>query len=142
MKKILVDSNIILDIFTEDPIWFEWSSHQLAHYVEQTTLFINPIIYAEISMRFSHIEALEQALPHEYVARAPLPLEAAFLAGKVFMSYKKNGGNKQSTLPDFFIGAHALVDDMRLLTRDVARYQTYFPKLSLITPSTRALSQS
>lgn len=134
MNKILVDSNIILDIFTEDPFWYAWSSEQLAYYVEQTTLVINPIIYAEISLRFSKIEDLEDALPQQYFARHPLPLEAAFLAGKVFLNYKKNGGQKKSTLPDFFIGAHASVAQMSLLTRDPSHYRTYFPKLTLITP--------
>ena len=136
MQKVLVDSNIILDIFTEDPVWFDWSSQQLAYYIEHTTLVINPIIYAEISMRFSKIEDLEESLPDNYIARAHLPVEAAFLAGKIFLQYKKNSGNKQSTLPDFFIGAHASVKNMLLLTRDAGHYRTYFPKLSLITPET------
>src|SRR3990167_324922 len=132
MKRILVDSNIILDVFTEDKRWFAWSSQQLENYAEKAVLVINPIIYAEVSIRFSEIEALEEALPHDYFTRSALPWEAAFLAGKIFHQYKKNCGNKKLPLPDFFIGAHALIEDMPLLTRDKSRYRTYFPKLMLI----------
>ena len=131
---MLVDSNIILDIFTEDPQWYSWSSQKLAYYVEHTSLIINPIIYAEISMRFTHIEALEKSLPSDYFVYQPLPREAVFLAAKVFLEYKKKGGHKHFILPDFFIGAHALVGNMALLTRNMSRYRTYFPALPLISP--------
>jgi len=134
VKKILVDSNIILDIFTEDPVWFEWSAAQLESLAEHHVLAINPIIYAEISIGFKRIEDLEEALPSSKFHRTPLPWESAFLAGKVFMQYKKNSGKKFSTMPDFFIGAHAAVDNMILLTRDVSRYRTYFPTLEVIFP--------
>ena len=134
MSTILVDSNVLLDVFTEDPQWYEWSSEQLEALAERHTLAINPIIYAEISIGFHKVETLESALPQGYFARLPLPWEAAFLAGKAFMYYKKRGGHKQSTLPDFFIGAHAAVERLTLLTRDLHRYKTYFPSVKLIVP--------
>ncbi|MFM6157325.1 MAG: type II toxin-antitoxin system VapC family toxin [Cuspidothrix sp.] len=134
MKEILVDSNIILDIVTEDPNWFEWSSDQLTEYAERTKLNINPIIYAEISIGFQKIEELEAILPINFFHRLELPWEAAFLAGKCFAKYRKQGGTKRSPLPDFYIGAHAAIANMILLTRDVNRYRTYFPTLEIIAP--------
>jgi predicted nucleic acid-binding protein len=131
---ILVDSNVILDIVTEDEEWFEWSSQTLATYAETHTLVINPIVYAEVSMGFDRIEDIEMVLDSRFFRRDPLPWEAAFLAGKCFLAYRKKGGRKRSTLPDFFIGAHAAVAQIPLLTRDVSRYRTYFPKLKLIVP--------
>ncbi|MFV9644305.1 MAG: type II toxin-antitoxin system VapC family toxin, partial [Desulfobacterales bacterium] len=97
-------------------------------------LVINPVIYAEISVRFDNIEDLEDALPHKFFSRCQIPWEAAFLAGKCFLRYRKMGGRKRSPLPDFFIGAHAAIAGMALLTRDVSRYRTYFQKLKLISP--------
>jgi predicted nucleic acid-binding protein len=134
MKNVLVDSNVILDIVTEDTNWFEWSASKLSESAEQTTLSINSIIYAEVSIGFERIEELEAALPISFFRRLDLPWEAAFLAGKCFWQYRQRGGNKRSPLPDFYIGAHAVIADMILLTRDVNRYQTYFPTLELITP--------
>lgn len=134
MKEILVDSNIILDIVTEDTNWFDWSSKKLAEYVEQTKLNINPIIYAEVSIGFQKIEELEIALPTSFFHRLDLPWEAAFLAGKCFLQYRQQGGTRHAPLPDFYIGAHAAIMDMMLLTRDVNRYHTYFPTLELIAP--------
>jgi predicted nucleic acid-binding protein len=131
---ILVDSNVILDILTEDKKWFPWSSKTLARYAEQNILVINPIIYAEISISFDRIEDLEDLLSPSYFRRDPLPWEAAFLAGKCFLAYRRKGGGKRSPLPDFFIGAHATIAGMPLLTRDVSRYHTYFPNLNLIAP--------
>ena len=133
MSLVLVDSNILLDLFTEDPAWFPWSSEQVAKVAEQGTLGINAVIYAEISLRFERIEDLEDALPRE-ILRLSLPWEAAFLAGKVFMDYRRAGGRKTSPLPDFFIGAHALVEGMTLLTRDPSPYRTYYPTLPLLCP--------
>jgi hypothetical protein len=101
---------------------------------EQNVLVINPIIYAEVSIRFDRIEDLEDVLSPSLFRRDPLPWEAAFLAGKCFLSYRRKGGRKRSPLPDFFIGAHALIAEMVLLTRDPTRYRTYFPKLRLIAP--------
>ena len=132
---ILVDSNIILDILTEDKEWFAWSSETLAFYAEQNELVINPIIYAEISIRFDRIEDLEDVLSPSYFRRDPIPWEAAFLAGKCFLAYRRRGGRKRSPLPDFFIGAHAAVAGIRLLTREMSRYRTYFPTLNLIVPA-------
>ena len=132
---ILVDSNVILDILTEDKKWFPWSSETLAYHAEQNTLVINPIIYAEVSIRFERIEDLENVLSPSYFRRDPIPWEAAFLAGKCFLNYRRKGGDKRSPLPDFFIGAHATVSRMPLLTRDISRYRAYFPKLKLIAPA-------
>ncbi|GCL40196.1 hypothetical protein SR1949_53300 [Sphaerospermopsis reniformis] len=134
MKEILVDSNIILDIVTEDPNCFEWSSNKLTEYAEQTQLNINPIIYAEISIGFQKIEELEAVLPLNVFHRLELPWEAAFLAGKCFAKYRQQGGTKRSPLPDFYIGDHAAIANMILLTRDVNRYRTYFPTLEIIAP--------
>jgi len=134
MAEMMVDSNVLLDVLTEDPAWFEWSSRSLQECAQDHILVINPIIYAEVSIGFDRIEDLDAALPERMVERRPIPLEAAFLAGKCFLKYRERGGEKQSTLPDFFIGAHASVEKMALLTRDASRYRTYFPKLRLIAP--------
>ena len=131
---ILVDSNVILDIATEDRHWFRWSSETLANYAETHTLVINPIIYAEVSIGFDRIEDVEMVLPTSHFRRDPIPWEAAFLAGKCFVAYRRSSGKKGSTLPDFFIGAHAAIAQIPLLTRDVSRYRTYFPKLKLVAP--------
>jgi len=131
---MMVDSNVLLDVLTEDPAWFEWSSRSLQECAQDHILVINPIIYAEVSIGFDRIEDLDAALPERTVERRPIPLEAAFLAGKCFLKYRERGGRRQSTLPDFFIGAHAAVEKMTLLTRDASRYRTYFPKLRLISP--------
>ena len=134
MSDVLVDSNVLLDVLEEDTHWYEWSSKQLQKAADSCSLIINPIIYAEVSIGFQRIEELEEALPSNLLQRMPLPWEAAFLAGKCFMRYRKLGGTKSSPLPDFFIGAHAAVSGLTLLTRDAARYRTYFPSLKLITP--------
>ena len=130
----LVDSNVILDIFTRDPEWFAWSASALASAASQSGLVINPIIYAEVSVRFSRIEDLDAALPLDRFAREPIPYPAAFLVGKAFVLYRRRGGARPSPLPDFFIGAHAAVAGHRLITRDPARFASYFPNLDLITP--------
>ena len=135
MSAVLVDSNVLLDIMTEDPQWFSWSAGALARAAETMRLVINPIIYAEVSIRYSRIEDLNQALPQTFVEREPLPYEAAFLAGKAFLIYRKHSGVRRSPLPDFFIGAHASIARYSLLTRDAGRYRSYFPKLPLIAPS-------
>ncbi len=134
MSAVLVDSNVLLDIFTEDPRWLEWSSKALARCAEEAVLTVNPIICAEVSIRFANIEELDDALPKESFHRLPLPWEAAFLAGKCFLAYRKRGGARRAPLPDFYIGAHAAVEGMTLLTRDARRYRTYFPKLRFIAP--------
>jgi hypothetical protein len=130
----LVDSNVLFDFLTEDEEWFDWSSAMLERAANVGVVALNPIIYAEISVRYEGIEELDDELPAEYFLRAPLPWEAAFLAGKAFAQYKKRTGTKRSPLPDFYIGAHAAVAGMTLLTRDPRRYRAYFPKLRLISP--------
>ncbi|MFZ2418567.1 MAG: type II toxin-antitoxin system VapC family toxin [Smithellaceae bacterium] len=130
-----MDSSVILDILTEDEIWFAWSAKTLADCASSNILAVNPIIYAEVSIRFEKVEELDAALPVTYFRRLPLPWEAAFLAGKCFLEYRRKGGQKRSPLPDFYIGAHAEVGGMTLLTRDAARYRTYFPALRIIAPS-------
>ena len=134
MSAVLVDSNVLLDILTEDPTWFEWSSAALAEAAETARLVINPIVYSEVSIRFLRIEDLDIALPRERFIREPIPFEAAFLAGKAFLQYRRRGGPRPSSLPDFFIGAHAAVAGYRLLTRDPDRFRRHFPRLDLITP--------
>ncbi len=134
MARVLVDANVLLDVFTEDPEWLDWSSDALAELAESSVLVVNPIIYAEVSTRFDRIEDLDQALPVDRFERESLPWEAAFLAGKSFLAYRRRGGERRSPLPDFYIGAHAAVKGMRLLTRDVARYRTYYPGVELVAP--------
>ena len=131
---VLVDSNVLLDLITEDSRWFSWSRRALEDAAERTRLVINPVIYGKVSVRYSRIEDLEAVLPRDLIARENLPYEAAFLAAKAFAKYRTRGGTRTSTLPDFFIGAHAAVAGYELLTRDGTRYRTYFPKLTLIAP--------
>jgi predicted nucleic acid-binding protein len=131
---ILVDSNVLLDVLTDDPRWCAWSAEALATQADRDLLAINPIIYAEVSIGFVRIEELDAALPAAIFHRLALPWEAAFLATKCFVAYRKRGGARSSPLPDFYIGAHASVSQMTLLTRDAARYRTYFPKLRLVAP--------
>jgi len=135
MGKVLVDSNVLLDVITADEKWSGWSSRMLARLAEDHALAVNPVIYAEVSVGFSRIEDLELALPPDLVLRLPLPWEAAFLAGKCFVRYRRRGGQRRSPLPDFFIGAHAAVENLPLLTRDPGRYRTYFPTVRLLSPS-------
>ena len=130
----LVDTNVILDVATEDAEWLDWSTSRLEHAAEHGPLVINQMIYAEVSARYPTVEELEAALPSTYYTRVSVPWEAAFLAGKAFEQYRRRGGLKRSPLADFFIGAHAAVAGMTLLTRDPRRYRTYFPKLRLIAP--------
>lgn len=133
--EILVDSNVLLDILTEDGRWFDWSAGKLEEYAEGHLLAINTVIYAEVSIGFDRIEDVEEALPPAVLHRRAIPWEAAFLAGKCFLQYRRRGGGKRSPLPDFFIGAHAVIGGMTLLTRDASRYRSYFPKLTIIAPS-------
>ena len=134
MTAVLVDANVLLDIMSEDAHWFSWSANALSRAADRYRLVINPIIYAEVSIRHSRIEDLELALPKARFDREAIPYEAAFLAGKSFLAYRQRGGTKRSPLPDFFIGAHAAVAGYSLMTRDAGRYRTYFPKLPLIAP--------
>lgn len=134
MTATLVDSNVLLDIMTEDPRWFEWSAQTVERIADQSRLVINPVVYAEVSVRYSNIEDLDEALPRRLFDREPIPFEAAFLAGKAFQAYRLRGGSKDAPLPDFFIGAHAAIAGYALLTRDAARFRTYFPKLIVVAP--------
>lgn len=134
MARFMVDSNVILDVLTEDTRWLEWSRRTIDQYTEDHVLVINPVIYAEVSGDFEHIEDLDRALPTGTFERRSIPWEAAFLAGKCFVQYRRRGGLRSAPLPDFFIGAHATVEGLGLITRDAARYRTYFPKLEIVAP--------
>ncbi len=131
---VLVDSNVILDVATDDPAWGAWSAEALARAADESVLVVNPIVFAEVSVGFERVEELEDALPPELFRRDPLPYEAAFLAGKAFLAYRRRGGRRPVPLPDFYVGAHAAVAGHVLLTRDARRYRTYFPRLALIAP--------
>ena len=134
MSEVLVDSNVILDVLTEDPVWFDWSASALEEHAESAVLLINPIIYSEVSVRFERIEELDEALPVDLFRREPLPWEAGFLAGKSYLRYRKDGGPRRSPLPDFYIGAHAAIRGASLLTRDASRYRALFPSVRLLSP--------
>jgi len=134
MKPVLVDSSVLLDVATQDKVWFSWSVAALERAAEEAPLMINPIIYAEVSIGFQRIEDLELAIPASLFRREQLPFEAAFLAGKAFLRYRRRGGTRTAPLPDFYIGAHAAVSTFRLLTRDARRYRTYFPSVELVAP--------
>lgn len=130
----LVDSSVILDVVTDDATWGAWSAGALARAADDGHLVVNPIVYAEVSVGFDRIEDLDDVVPADEFRREPLPYEAGFLAGKAFLIYRRRGGQRNSPLPDFYIGAHAAVLDYQLLTRDAARYRTYFPAVRLIAP--------
>jgi predicted nucleic acid-binding protein len=130
----LVDSNVLLDVATEDPKWSDWSETALAEAVRSGPVFINPLIYAEVSSYYDRIEELDAVLPEGLFRRVPLPYSAGFLAAKAFLSYRSRGGDRRSPLPDFYIGAHAAVARLTLVTRDARRYRTYFPTVRLVVP--------
>jgi predicted nucleic acid-binding protein len=131
----LVDSNVLLDLFTRDPQWCAWSRAQLAEALDRGPVLINQIVYGEVAYRFSLIEALDDALTADRFVRGNLPWAAAFLAATCYRGYRSRGGRRASILPDFFIGAHAAVLGLQLLTRDAARYRTYFPTVDVIAPA-------
>jgi predicted nucleic acid-binding protein len=131
---ILVDSNVILDILTIDPKWYQWSANKLSYLSESHNLIINDIIYTEISIGFDKIEDLDDVISESFFKILPIPKSALFLAGKAFLNYKRKNGSKNLVLPDFFIGAHAAILKIPLLTRDISRYKTYFPTIELISP--------
>ncbi len=134
MNGVLVDSCVLLDLFTNDPNWADWSEATLEQYSQTNTLYINSIVYAEISIGFNQIEEVENAINQLDIKVLEIPREALFLAGKVFLQYRKNKGTKRSPLPDFFIGAHVSVSKFSLITRDTKNYKTYFPQIKLIQP--------
>lgn len=131
---ILVDTNIFVDLWTADPKWGEWSSEAVARSVARDSLAINPVIYAELCLGFEEDRDLDRVLAAADVRRLPLPYTAAWPASKAFAAYRRRGGRRSAPLPDFFIGAHAQVEGLPLLTRDTARYKTYFPAVRLIAP--------
>lgn len=131
----LVDSNVLLDVLTADPVWAEWSGSALAEAFDAGRVVVDPIVYAEVSIGFDRIEDLDDALPPSQFEREPLPWAAGFLAGKAFLKYRRAGGSRSTPLPDFYIGAHAAVSGYHLLTRDRGRYGTYFPTVELIAPA-------
>ncbi len=131
---ILVDTNVLLDVFTDDPKWADWSQHQLEAASLSDRLAVNGVIYAELSTRYARIEDLDAALESAGVTLVEIPREGLFLADKAFLVYRKGGGTRTGVLPDFFIGAHAAAANVPLLTRDPRRYRTYFPTAELIAP--------
>jgi predicted nucleic acid-binding protein len=135
MSSVLIDANVLLDIMTENARWLQGSAEAIERAADRYRLVINPVIFAEVSIRFSRIEDLDAALPKTMFDREAIPYEAAFMAGKSYLAYRGRGGTRRSPLPDFFIGAHAAVAGYLLMTRDVTRYRTHFPKLPLIVPN-------
>jgi len=131
----LVDTNVLLDLATNDRVWADWSMEQLEVASLQGPLYINDVIYAELSVRYERIEELDEFIQSAGIAMVSIPRPALFLAAKAFTNYRRAGGSRTGVLPDFFIGAHAAVGQMPLLTRDVARYRTYFPTVELLAPS-------
>lgn len=134
MKGVFVDSNIALDVFLNDPKWADWSESILDRYDQLGPLYINAIVYSEISIGFKRIEDLESAIVKAGLQMLEIPKEALFLAGKAYLKYKKRKGMKRTPLPDFYIGAQAAVQDLVLITRDVSRYRSYFPTVKLVCP--------
>lgn len=131
---LLVDTNVLIDVLEDDPEWAEWSLTQLRHRAQLTQLAINSIIYAELSIAFSRMEELDASLATMRLRQLEIPRPALFLAGKAFVRYRQQGGTKSNVLADFFIGAHAAVNHLPLLTRDIRRYRSYFPTVELIAP--------
>lgn len=138
MHDAMVDTCVLLDVATDDPRWFDWSSRALAEAADRGTLVINAVIYAELAVGFDRIETLERLLDPRVFDYRQIPKEAAFLAAKAYAAYRKRGGHKTQPLPDFFIAAHASIASLPLITRDNRRFATYFPKLQLITPGTES----
>lgn len=139
LPVILVDSTVLLDVASEDPTGGGWSARTLAAWADRVPLLINPIVYAEDSVGYEYTAEVDAALPPELHRRDALPWEAAFLAGKAFLRYLRRGGDRRSPLPDFYIGAHAVVRGLARLTRDAGRYRTYFPDLRVIAPGSGEL---
>lgn len=131
---LLVDTNVIVDVLEDDPTWADWSIRQLRAQAQVHELLINPVIYAELSLTFNSVEALDDAIESMGFTMQELPRPALFLASKAFVKYRRAGGAKGNVLADFFIGAHAAVARCSLLTRDVRRYKNYFPTVPLIVP--------
>ncbi len=133
-RAFLVDSNVLLDVASRDRTWLAWSRSALTAALRSGPVLINPIVYAEVSTGYDRIEDLDAAVPESTFRRAALPYPAGFLAAHAFAAYRRGGGARRSPLPDFYIGAHAAVDGLTLITRDASRYRTYFPKVELVSP--------
>ena len=133
-SMILIDSNVLLDIASKDPVWFDWSVTSIAELASEHTLCINPIIYAEASVKFNSPADFDSAFLAQDFVREGLPYSAAFLAAKAQIAYRRRGGSRTATLPDFFIGAHASISNYKILTRDTRRFRRYFPSVDLIAP--------
>lgn len=131
---ILVDTNVLVDMLTDDARWAEWSTDAFCQCADYATLVIDTTVYSELAVRYDTVESLEQMIDAAGLMREHTPWPAAYLAGKAFIAYKRRGGTKRSPLPDFYIGAHAAVAGMSLLTRDPERYRAYFPTVELIAP--------
>ena len=131
---LLVDTNVLVDVLQDDPEWADWSIGQLRAQSKVHRLAINPIIYSELSLTFSTVEGLDKAIEDLGLALIEIPCPALFLAGKAFIRYRRQGGTKDNVLADFFIGAHAAVSRLPLLTRDTRRYASYFADVALIAP--------
>jgi len=131
---VLVDTNVLLDVLEDDPAWADWSLRQLRIQSQAHDLAINPVIYAELSLAFDSVQALDAAIEGMDLIVQELPRPALFLAGRAFLKYRREGGSKSNVLPDFFIGAHAAVHGWNILTRDARRYRGYFPTVALVTP--------
>ena len=132
----LVDTNVLVDVAVRDPLFLTWSRSALAKAEQTGPLVINPVIYAEFSVRYESLDEVETLLPHEHFIREALPWPAAFAAGAAFRKYRASGGGRDRVLPDFLIGAHAVIRDYQILTRDPKGYRSYFPSVPLITPET------
>ena len=130
----LVDTNVLLDLLADDPVWHQWSSMELDRAATRGRILINDMIYTELSIRSAAIDVLDAALDRMEIVRVAMPKSALFLAGKTYQRYRTIGGSRPNVLPDFFIGAHATVSGLPLLTRDIRRYRHYFPTIALITP--------
>lgn len=131
---LLVDTNVLVDVLEDDPQWADWSIQQLRFQSKIHRLVINPIVYSELSLTFSTVEALDQTVVGLGLAMIEIPKPALFLAGKAFVRYRRQGGTKTNVLGDFFIGAHAAVSGLQILTRDTKRYRSYFPSVVLVAP--------
>lgn len=137
---LLLDTNVLVDVLTDQPVWADWSLRQLRAQSQVHELLINPIIYAELSLTFNSVESLNETIRSMELSYQELPRDALFLAGRAFVKYRREGGTKVNVLADFFIGAHAAVMNCGILTRDGRRYRSYFPSVTLIVPETGAIS--
>jgi predicted nucleic acid-binding protein len=134
MTRVLIDTNVLVDLLTDDPVWAEWSTDAFSACMDHARVVIDTTVYAELAVRYDTVEELEQMVDSAGLEREHVPWSAAYLAGKAFAQYRRSGGRRRSPLPDFYIGAHAAVAGMSLLTRDASRYRIYFPTVELIAP--------